>query len=342
MSGRKRAGSLLLFALILVLTYWTLFSKQDLGQVWGAVRTMNPLLLLPALGAALAFVALEGTMIWIMLRKAGESISLGRCVVYSFVGFFYSAITPSATGGQPVQLYYMKRDRLDLAKCSLTLMTVAFLYKLALVVVGAFMLVFWLSPLRQYMRQYFALFLLGLVLNLVVIALLLAVMRRPGWIRGLGQGCIRLLRGVHLLPADGAAETRLDGFVHQYGRVARFFGRQKALLVGLFLLTLVQRSTLFFLTYAVYRGLGLHETGAVTVILLQASVYIAVDMLPVPGAQGVTELVYQTVFATVFGSALLVPSLLVSHGANFYFPLVVSAVVLLAEKAWNRRCRRWN
>lgn len=29
---------------------------------------------------------------------------------YSFIGFFYSGITPSATGGQPVQLYYMSKD----------------------------------------------------------------------------------------------------------------------------------------------------------------------------------------------------------------------------------------
>ena len=36
--------------------------------------------------------------------------SLWRCIQYSFIGFFYSGITPSATGGQPVQLYYMNKD----------------------------------------------------------------------------------------------------------------------------------------------------------------------------------------------------------------------------------------
>ena len=32
------------------------------------------------------------------------------------------------------------------------------------------------------------------------------------------------------------------------------------------------------------------------VILLQAAIYVAVDMLPIPGAQGVTEAMYKNVF----------------------------------------------
>ncbi len=52
----------------------------------------------------------------------------------------------------------------------------------------------------------------------------------------------------------------------------------------------------FFLTYVVYRGLGLYGTPMLDIILLQASVYIAVDMLPVPGAQGITEAMYRAVF----------------------------------------------
>lgn len=47
---------------------------------------------------------------------------------------------------------------------------------------------------------------------------------------------------------------------------------------------------------------GLQGTDMVTVILLQASVYIAVDMLPIPGAQGITEQMYLAVFQIVFHS----------------------------------------
>ena len=53
--------------------------------------------------------------------------------------------------------------------------------------------------------------------------------------------------------------------------------------------TFIQRLSIFVLTYIVYCGLGFRTAGMADVILLQAAIYVAVDMLPIPGAQGVTE-----------------------------------------------------
>lgn len=97
-------------------------------------------------------------------------------------------------------------------------------------------------------------------------------------------------------------------------------------------ITILQRSSLFVLTWMVYLGFGMHGADALTVILLQASVYIAVDMLPLPGAQGITELMYQAVFAKVFTQAYLIPSMMVSRGLNFYFLLIVSLGVVLINR----------
>ncbi len=55
------------------------------------------------------------------------------------------------------------------------------------------------------------------------------------------------------------------------------------------------------------------------IMVLQAAVYITVDMLPIPGAQGITELVYKTVFSGIFTEFYLVPSMMVSRGMNFIF-----------------------
>lgn len=55
---------------------------------------------------------------------------------------FYSGITPSATGGQPVQLYYMNKDGNKGSDSTIVLMTVAVIYKIVLVVLGVGMLLF--------------------------------------------------------------------------------------------------------------------------------------------------------------------------------------------------------
>lgn len=75
----------------------------------------------------------------------------------------------------------------------------------------------------------------------------------------------------------------------------------------------------------------------VTVMLLQASVYIAVDMLPVPGAQGITEMMYQKVFQMIFPAVYLMPSLYVTRGISFYFLLILSICIVVGNSIYRLR-----
>lgn len=59
------------------------------------------------------------------------------------IGFFYSCITPSASGGQPAQIYYMSKDGLDVSVSTLVLMIVTITYKAVLVLVGLWFYFSW-------------------------------------------------------------------------------------------------------------------------------------------------------------------------------------------------------
>ena len=138
-----------IFAVIMGLTFRSVFRGQDIAEIVGAIRQMSGVYLAASAFLAVFFVAGEGCMIWYLLRGIGERTTLPRCVSYSFIGFFFSGITPSATGGQPMQLYYMKRDGNSLSAASVVLMTVAVIYKLVLVLIGIGLLLFWGAPLRR-------------------------------------------------------------------------------------------------------------------------------------------------------------------------------------------------
>ena len=56
------------------------------------------------------YVCGESLIIKYLLYAVKIKAPLVNCIRYSFVGFFFSCITPSATGGQPAQIYYMKKQ----------------------------------------------------------------------------------------------------------------------------------------------------------------------------------------------------------------------------------------
>ena len=118
----------------------------------------------------------------------------------------------------------------------------------------------------------------------------------------------------------------MEEMVEQYRKVVQFLKTHVHVVIFLTLVTFIQRCSVFGLTYFIYRGMGLSGAGLFTVMALQAVVYITVDMLPLPGSQGITELVYAAVFGQIFVGGTLTISMCVTRGINFYLPFIVSAV----------------
>lgn len=338
--NRKRVLECAFFLVVMILSFYTIFHGQNMGQIRHALGRLSPLALCAAMATALFFVSAEGIMIFYLLRSLNGRSSLGRCICYSFIGFFYSGITPSATGGQPMQLYYMSKDRNSLSESSVVLMTVALIYKLVLVLIGIGTLVLWHGPLRGHLKEYFPLFLLGLALNTILVAILLAVMLAPESMKRIISGMERLLVRFGILKKSVTRQGKIEQFVGGYQGAVRFLLEHKGKVLAVCLFTFVQRASVFVLTWIIYRGFSLEGTDALTVMLLQASVYIAVDMLPVPGAQGITEVMYRSVFSGIFTGEYLMPSLYVTRGINFYFVLLVSLGIVLANHFYVRRVKR--
>lgn len=339
MNLRSRILQVMLFLVIMLLTFYAVLHRQDPGQIFEALKQMSPFYLFMAILVALFFVSAEGCMIWYLLRALGGKSSLFRCISYSFIGFFYSGITPSATGGQPMQLYYMNKDGNNLSDSSVILMTVAVIYKFVLVVMGIGILLFWNQPLRMHLQGFFWLYLLGLALNAGLVVILLCIMAMPLQMRKI----IRLAEGFlvrcRLLKPSDKRLAKVDGFINGYQDAVTFLVKHPKKVAVVLAFTFLQRCSVFFLAFIVYRGFSLTGTDMWSIMFLQASVYIGVDMLPVPGSQGITELMYRGVFSQVFPAGLLMPSLYVNRGISFYFLLLISLMIALFRLFWDKKRR---
>ncbi len=335
--NRKNIVSILLFFALMLLTFYTIFHGNDMAYVWQTAKELNPFYLIAAVCTGIFFVSAEGLMIWYLLRALKCDISPFSCIRYSFIGFFYSGITPSATGGQPMQLYYMKKSGLRIADSTVVLMTVALIYKFVLVVIGIGILIFWYPSLRLYLQGYLYLYYLGLFLNSALVAILLFIMVSPRCFHRIVLGGEKFLKKLHILKHSETRTQKLFAMADSYHEAVVFFLHHKKHIAAITAFTFLQRFSVFFLTWLIYRGMDLSGHSMMTVMMIQATVYIAVDMLPLPGAQGITELMYKSVYSIIFPGAYLTASMCVTRGINFYFLLIVSAMVAAISSLAGRR-----
>lgn len=326
-----------LFIAIMGLTFWNVFRGQDFQGMLNAVGEMSGWYLIGAVFLAVSFVAGEGCMIWYLLRGIGEQKSFFRCLSYSFTGFFFSGITPSASGGQPMQLYYMKRDGCTFSSSFAVLMIIAVLNKLAMALLGLGILLFWGRQLQNRLEGYYGLFCLGLLLHIGWVIILFLIMFRSTGIKKLLYRLEHIPVRLKLWKESEARREKIEHFFAGYQETVDFLQEHKKMIGVTVAGSFLQRCCTLILVCAVYRGLGLHGTALHHIFLLQAAVSIAVEMLPVPGAQGVTEAMYSSVFGGIFPEHYLVASICITRGINFYFILALGGLWVLLRMFQERK-----
>ena len=119
--------------LLLCATAYTILSQQSPRELAAAMARADARLLLLALPVMALFIACEAGATRLVLGALGCAQPFRRCYFYSCTGFFFSNVTPSATGGQPAQVYYMNRDGVPVVSGTIDMLLVSIGYHTAVV-----------------------------------------------------------------------------------------------------------------------------------------------------------------------------------------------------------------
>lgn len=318
------------FIVLFTLTTYMVLKGNELPQILKVLKSTNPVYYLLGFAAIIIFVCCESYIIHRMLNVLGYNISANHCVKYSFVGFFFSCITPSATGGQPAQLYYMKRDNIGFSVSTVVLMIVTILYKSVLVFLGLMIIFFNHSLITDYIKDVNFFFYFGLLLNAGFIAAMLILLFEPTLASRILFKLTKLCEKVRILKKRASRRQKQKESMERYHNTASVISENKFLILEMFVVTLFQRILHFSITYIVYRSFGLNTLSFIDVVSLQCIISIAVDMLPLPGGMGISEGLFLSIFKKIFTGSLLYPAMLLSRGISYYLLVLVSALMTIA------------
>ena len=113
MRPRTRNLLTLLALAIAALTVWVIVS-QNRAFSWHdfmkMLRGAKPGWLAAAAGCMFLYIFSEAAAVATACRPFGPRIRMGRGLAYAASDIYFSAITPSATGGQPACAFFMMRD----------------------------------------------------------------------------------------------------------------------------------------------------------------------------------------------------------------------------------------
>lgn len=327
---KKILWNSLFLLLVFGLTIYGVFHGEDVGAVLEAIQKADIKWMIPGIGSVTFFIWCESIIIWYMMHSYGIGLKKSTCFLFSSVGFFFSCITPSASGGQPMQVYYMKKEKIPIPVSTVILLVVTIAYKLVLVVLGVGVFLFGQDLINCYLQGVLPVYYLGLALNIICIAGMAMMVFYPQIVRYILTRIFLFLEKSGIIKKKGLIE-KIEVSMDKYHDVAAYLKNHKIVMANVLTITFFQRMALFAVTWFVYKALGFSGVSFWDVTLLQGIISVSVDMLPLPGGMGISENLFLNIFVPIFGAVLL-PAMVLSRGLSYYTQLLISAVFTIVAQ----------
>ena len=165
----KLIGNIIFMLLLLGATMYLLLKDQDLPEIGRLLQGASGSMMMLAVLCAVMYLILESTSLIVILRSLGERMHFLPSLRYSFIGFLFNALTPSASGGQPMMVLYMKADGINMGASSVAMLFWTIIYKIALVIVEAIVVLFYhpfmVKTLGHYQWLFWVVFLRSFLLS---------------------------------------------------------------------------------------------------------------------------------------------------------------------------------
>jgi uncharacterized protein (TIRG00374 family) len=329
--NNKALWTLIAFALALLSIFAVLSQSRELSiqDLFDTIARANRFWLFLAVLCMFGFIFFEGHALWRLLRTVGYPRSHLQSVVYASADIYCSAITPSATGGQPVCAWFMKRDGVPMGYITAILAMYLIMHTFATLTIAVISLIAdpgvftELSLLSQF------LIVIGyiMVLGLAILFLMLFKMERRIYV--IGCRMIDKMTKKGWIKRTQHWKDRLKNTLGDYASCRELLKGQGSVLFQVYLLNIGQRMCQTVISTIMYLATGGTPSGAGTVFVTQIFSTIGSMFMPVPGGMGISDYLLYDGLRLLMQKDAALQLELISRSMSFYLTVLISMVIVL-------------
>ena len=327
-------------ALVLaVLTIWAVLygSGMTPEQIMEGVRAANKFWLIPAVFSMLGIIWFEGQAVLTIVRHAGYPRRSGQGFVYAAADCYFSAITPSATGGQPASAFFMIKDKIPAAVATASLLVNLIMYNAAILTFGALSLVTRPWIFMNYRPVCRLLIVLGILVLTALGILFFLLLRHQDALLKIATGALKVLKKLHLSRHPERLETKLAATMLEYRECVQIMAGKKMMWLGAYFFNLMQRVSQFTVAVFCYLAIGGPPAKLYDLWITQCYVSLGANCIPIPGSMGVTDYLMLDGYMNLMDSRSAYRLQVLARGLSFYTCIIISGLTVLGVWLWMRR-----
>jgi glycosyltransferase 2 family protein len=337
----------------IVIALVLIFGGTNFEDIGNALKNFNIWWMLACIGALLLFWLTDAWLLHDITGYMYKSVPFLQSLKVGIVGLYYSALTPSSTGGQPMQIMYMKRDKVPVGTSTCIVCIKFVVFELSLCTIFILGMIYMMllpgdSPVKPG-NEVLWLAVLGFVINLAAVFFIILSIVNRKLILGIGNWLIRVFSKIKVIKNKEQTLINFKNTIDEYHTAASYISRYKLRAFGSYLISALNLAFLFIIPYLIFLSLSHRNANIIDFFIMESFLNLAVSFFPLPGAAGASEGGFMLFFGLFFKDsggqidvAMLTVAMLIWRFLTYYLMIIVGSIVVVLDQVFSLRKAKKN
>ncbi len=317
--------NIIIMGVTIFLVVYFVFSKDGFIDLIKSGIEISFIWIIAAVLMHLLNIAIDATIIYLFLKQNVPDIKLKTAVSASMVGQFYCAVTPSATGGQPMQVLMMSREGIKGSVATSALVQKFLVWQFTLAVYCIVAVAARFSFFRENLDTHmWVLSAIGFVAQMIMLGILLLASFAKNFTYKVASGLFRFLGKLHILKNVDEKIKSLSEILDSFNESNKNLIKNKPLLIKAYTLTAIQMTALFLVPYCIAMSFKIPNLNIFDMLCAQSYVNMVSSLVPLPGGSGAAEYCFSTFFMAYISADTMKSSILLWRTITYYGTIMIS------------------
>lgn len=323
---KNKRNILIIIVLSIVVLYMAL--KDDFADKIKYLLSINPIYLIIAILFIVIYWVLKGLALHSCINEFDKNYTEKESIKLMITTQLFHAITPFATGGQPWQIYKLKKHGIPLSKGTNIVIEDFIGYQSALIIFGFVAVIsnqiIHIIPNDSSLSH---LVIFGFLMNSAVIFALFFLAFNKKVSKSIINAVLNFLGKIKVIKNVEEKKEKTSKSLEDFHESAKILLRKKEILFKIIVLNFFALAFQYFVPFAILVGLNVY-VNPLYVIITSAYVMLIDSLIPTPGSTGGLEYGFMSFFKNFVEGPKLSITMIVWRFVTYYFGIIVGLIAL--------------
>lgn len=312
--------------LLICITAYLVSKTLDIKLIPKIIKLVDKKFIFIGFLLVIFYIIFEAITIDILINSIEKIEKKFLSTKIAMMGFYYNLVTPFASGSQPMQIYTLNKYGISLSKSSAIVTNKTVLFQSIVTIYCGVVIFLNMELLKRELHSILLLMIMGMIMNIVSLLGCILLALSPNTIKFIVKKIFNLLSKLNIFKTLNEKLNIINKFIDEYSYSINLFIKNKKALFISILLTIVQLTVFFSVSYCIYRAFNLNKLTYVYILSLQVFLYISISPIPTPGNVGANEIAFFTIFANVFPKSIIGYCVFLYSIFVYYFLVIVGGL----------------